>query len=81
MRRLAAPVALVLALAWGCATSAAFRNGESAERLQDYDRAVVEYQRALTADPDNVQYKRALERARMRASTDHTKLSTIATES
>jgi general secretion pathway protein D len=63
---------LALGLAWGCATSAAFRSGESAERLQDYDRAVVEYQRALTADPDNVQYKRSLERARMRASLDHT---------
>jgi general secretion pathway protein D len=72
MRRLLAPLTLALALAWGCATSAAFRNGENAERLQDYDRAVVEYQRALTADPDNVQYKRSLERARLRASTDHT---------
>ena len=72
MRRLLAPLTLALALAWGCATSAAFRNGENAERLQDYDRAVVEFQRALTADPDNVQYKRSLERARLRASTDHT---------
>jgi len=72
LRSLAAPLACALALAWGCATSAAFRAGESAERLQDYDRAVVEYQRAFTADPDNVQYKRSLERARLRAALDHT---------
>ncbi|HEY8232879.1 MAG TPA: secretin N-terminal domain-containing protein, partial [Vicinamibacteria bacterium] len=72
LRSLAAPLACVLSLAWGCATSAAFRAGESAERLQDYDRAVVEYQRAFTADPDNVQYKRSLERARLRAALDHT---------
>jgi len=47
----------------GCATSAAFRSGENAERLQDYDRAVLEYQRALQASPDNVDYRRALDEA------------------
>jgi general secretion pathway protein D len=72
MRRLL--LVLSLAAATGCASSQAFRAGESAERLQDYDRAVLEYQRALTKDPDNVQYKRALDRARLRAATDHTNL-------
>ena len=62
---------LVLLLAAGCATSSAFRSGENAERLQDYDRAVLEYQRALQAEPDNVNYRRSLERARLRASNDH----------
>ncbi len=71
MRRLL-PLALVFAT--GCASSAAFRAAENAERLQDYDRAVVEYQRAVAADPDNVQYRRSLERARMRAANDHTNL-------
>jgi general secretion pathway protein D len=70
MRRWILPPLLLLAAA-GCATSGAFRAGESAERLQDYDRAVLEYQRAVKAAPDNVQYRRALERARLRASTDH----------
>lgn len=72
MRRLAG--CLLLAAPWwaaGCATSGAFRLGESAERVQDYDRAVVEYQRAVKADPQNVTYKLALERARLRAATDH----------
>ena len=71
MRRLGLSLALAVSLA-GCATSAAFRSGENAERLQDYDRAVLEYQRAVQAAPDNVNYHRALDRARMRASTDHT---------
>ena len=31
----------------GCATSGAFRAGEKAERRQDYDRAVLEYSRAV----------------------------------
>ncbi len=61
----------VAALA-GCATSAAFRAGEKAERMQDYDRAVLEYSRALKAHPDNVQYRRALEAVRLRAASEHT---------
>jgi general secretion pathway protein D len=69
MRRALLVAALLPAL--GCATSAAFRSGEKAERLQDYDRAVLEYSRAVRQDPDNVQYVRALGRARLRASTDH----------
>jgi general secretion pathway protein D len=72
MRRLLLP--LVVLLATGCATSSAFRAGENAERLQDYDRAVLEYQKALREDPDDVQTRRALERARLRAATDHTNL-------
>jgi len=69
MNRLLLP--LVLLAAASCATSGAFRSGENAERLQDYDRAVLEYQRAVKESPDNVQYRRALERARLRASNDH----------
>ena len=72
MRRLLLP--LLLLAAAGCATSGAFRAGESAERLQDYDRAVLEYQKAVQGAPDNVQYRRALERARLRASNDHTNM-------
>ena len=69
MKRLLLP--LVLAVAAGCATSGAFRAGENAERLQDYDRAVLEYQKALKDSPDDVQYRRALQRARLRAANDH----------
>jgi general secretion pathway protein D len=70
MRRLL-PFLAAFALA-GCATSAAFRAGEKAERLQDWDRAVVEYGRAAAAAPNDVQVRRALERARLRAANDHT---------
>jgi general secretion pathway protein D len=64
----------LLLAATGCATSAAFREGEKAERLQDYDRAVLEYSKAIHQSPDNVQYRRALERARLRAAMEHTNL-------
>ncbi len=69
MRRALLIAALLPAL--GCATSSAFRDGEKAERLQDYDRAVLEYSRAVKENPNNVQYARALGRARLRASTEH----------
>jgi general secretion pathway protein D len=70
MRRLVLALACAAALA-GCATSSAFRSGEKAERLQDYDRAVLEYQRALRQSPEDLTCKQALQRARMRAATSH----------
>jgi general secretion pathway protein D len=54
-----------------CASSHAFRAGEKAERRQDYDQAVLEYAKSLRLDPDNLHYKKALERARLRASAGH----------
>jgi general secretion pathway protein D len=72
MRRLLLVAAIVPGLA--CATSSAFRAGEKAERVQDYDRAVLEYSRAAQQDPDNPSYTRALARARLRASIDHANL-------
>jgi general secretion pathway protein D len=72
MKRALLLVALLPAFA--CATSSAFRDGEKAERLQDYDRAVLEYSKAVQKDPNNIQYVRALERARLRASKEHVNL-------
>ena len=55
----------------GCATTAALRSGERAEFAQDYDRAVVEYTRALQENPDDRAARQGLERSRMRAAQDH----------
>jgi len=55
----------------GCATSAAYRLGEKAERQQNYDRAVVEYSRAVKNAPDNRIYRASLDRARQRAARSH----------
>lgn len=63
-------VVLAVALA-ACATSSAFRAGEKAERRQNYDQAVLEYSKALKGNPDNPHYRKALERARLRASEEH----------
>jgi general secretion pathway protein D len=62
---------LLLAAAGGCASHGAMRAGEQAERRSDFDRAVVEYTKALRADPDNRTARLNLERVRMRASQEH----------
>lgn len=66
-----APLFLLSLLLAGCATTAAVRGGQRAELAQDYDRAVIEYTRALQADPDNRDARQGLERARLRAAQDH----------
>src|SRR5690349_11297820 len=65
-----APFVLALCLA-GCATAGAMRDGQAAEQLQDYDRAIVEYTKVLRSQPDNRLARQALERAKLRSSADH----------
>jgi general secretion pathway protein D len=55
----------------GCATSGAVNSARLAEQQQDYDRAVVEYTRALKEKPNDKNIRYALERAKIRASDDH----------
>jgi general secretion pathway protein D len=68
--RLLAVVVLAL-LAGACAASGAMRRGADAERRQDYDVAVAEYTAAVREDPDDMNARTGLERAKLRASTDH----------
>ncbi len=65
-----ASLALAL-LSAGCASSAAFRQGEKAERRRDYDAAVLAYSKALKEDPNNAGYQGSLQRARLRAAEAH----------
>ena len=69
-KRLSFVLLLTIALT-GCATRGALRLGEQAELAQDYDRAVLEYTRALQAAPDNRSARQGLERAKLRAALDH----------
>ena len=71
-RRTGVWLALAVALSvGGCAASAALRQGRDAERRQDFDRAVVEYTRAVRLNPNNIDARVALERTKLRASQDH----------
>jgi general secretion pathway protein D len=71
--RLAAGRAALFAalLQTGCATTSTYRTGERAERARDYDLAVVEYAKAVRANPDDRTMRLALDRAKIRASQDH----------
>ena len=62
---------MVALLAGGCAASKAFRQGDVATRRGDLDEAVVAFRKAVQADPDNANYKIALERAMLAASRAH----------
>jgi len=55
----------------GCAAGTTLGAGERAERAQQYDLAVVEFTKAVRANPDDRTARLALGRARLRASQDH----------
>ena len=64
-------VYLGAALLSACATTNAVNLGERAERDGNFDRAVVEYTRALRENPDDRRARIGLDRVRVRASQDH----------
>jgi general secretion pathway protein D len=64
-------IAALTATMSACATAAAMREGQRAEVVQDYDRAIVEYTKALREDPDNRAARQALERTKLRSSLEH----------
>ena len=55
----------------GCATTGILREARRAEERLDYDRAVIEYTRALQLDPNSVTARTGLQRAKVRSSQDH----------
>ena len=69
--RLVAVVTLAALLGGGCAAKWAYRQGEQAADLGEWDLAVARYTMALEKDPGNIGYKIALESARIHASRFH----------
>jgi general secretion pathway protein D len=68
---LAAATLLFAIAAAGCAGATANRMGHDAEFSQDYDRAVVEYTKALRLNPGDGGARAGLQRAKTRAADDH----------
>ncbi|HEV7504000.1 MAG TPA: cohesin domain-containing protein [Thermoanaerobaculia bacterium] len=62
---------LLLAFLAGCTTHQAYRQGEVASQLGNYDDAVLHYMKAANEDPSNLSYKAALIRAKIKASQFH----------
>ena len=55
----------------GCASHWAYRQGQTASAMGDWDLAVARFTRALEKDSNNIGYKIALENARLQASRLH----------
>jgi general secretion pathway protein D len=73
-------VALAAGLA-GCPKgSGHYKAGQKAEALQDYDTALIQYERALKEDPRNVNYKVKATRIRFEAAQAHVDLGRKARE-
>jgi len=64
-------VALLVVSACQSSSSGAFERGRDAGRTGEWDAAVQYYQRALTEEPENVEYRIAHERALLEASRVH----------
>jgi type II secretory pathway component GspD/PulD (secretin) len=59
------------ALGSGCAAGRAYRRGQEAARLGDWDSAVTYFTKAVQEDPDNAMFKISLERAMQSSARDH----------
>jgi general secretion pathway protein D len=71
-QRLVLPILLAAAVAVsGCGAGRAYRRGQEAARVGDWDTAVTHFTRAVQSNPDNAAYKIALERAMQSAAQDH----------
>jgi general secretion pathway protein D len=64
-------VIVLSAVMTGCTAGRAFRSGEEAARLGDWDAAVTYFTRAVQENPDKPEYRIALERARQSAAQEH----------
>jgi Flp pilus assembly protein TadD len=62
---------LVLLVSTGCTASRAFRQGQDAIRVGDWDTAVAHLTKAVQADPDSAEYKIHLRRAQEEAARMH----------
>jgi general secretion pathway protein D len=62
---------IIITLSAGCVTTRVLRDARRAEERLDYDRAVIEYTRALQLDPDSVTARTGLQRAKLRAAQEH----------
>ena len=64
-------LALLLLLALGCGSTSNYRLAELSEREGDWDQAVLHYLELVQKEPDNIAYRSALLRAKIRASQMH----------
>ncbi len=62
---------LALMMVVGCAGYRDYRQAQTAEQTQDWDRAVLKYMELIQQEPSNINYRAALLRAKIQASHQH----------
>jgi general secretion pathway protein D len=62
---------LLIPILSGCTSYNAFKRAQDFEAANEFDKAIVEYQRALDIDPENVHYQLALKKVKLEASRWH----------
>ncbi|MFQ5790641.1 MAG: hypothetical protein ACE5JI_09225, partial [Acidobacteriota bacterium] len=76
MKRSLARAAVILIVAAGlaaCAARSAYKRGSREAQEGNWDAAVVHYTRAVREEPDNIEYRIALQRALIQAGAFHLK--------
>src|SRR5438132_348974 len=71
MNRLKITTATLLLFTLGCASYNAYEKGRNAEKMKNWDEAVIQYEKALEIDAENMRYQINLQRARLEASRTH----------
>ena len=66
-----AAIGVVLALSIGCAAQKAYNRAEREMRRENYDKAVLDYSKALAMEPGNTRYSVGFERAKLKGSARH----------
>ncbi len=64
-------VVLALAMVAGCSTGRKAREGQEAFQHENWDAAVYHYLELVAKDPDNLEYRIGLRRARQKAANEH----------
>lgn len=67
-------VAATLVIFAGCAARRAYQDGRSQSQSGDWDQAVYHFSKALALDPGNIEYRKSLDLAKVRASQYHLEL-------
>src|SRR3954452_16531549 len=67
----ATPAFALALLVFSCASYNAYQKAQTAEKILDWDQAIEQYQKALELDPDNIQFRMALQHAKLESSRVH----------
>jgi len=71
LRRHGAMAVLLCLTLTACSSGSPYKLARKYDAAGDYDRAILQYSKALNEEPDNLRYRMDLQRARFRASQLH----------